>query len=572
MKKILFAISMMFVLAACSHDNIGVEPNPEEGAVLVNFSVQVPEMQVATRLFTDPKITSLHLLVFDENGYFVQAAEATGTFGVVKDTEYNFSASLMQSPYKRVVHFIANSPISDYEYGSETALINALTTSGSQDAYWQRVELPNGILEGNQAMATAFTEVPLVRNFVKISVDIDNQAKTIFDYEGIAVINVPDMGTVAPFNVNNGTYATYSAGIAYKTLNDAGYYGYEPSDMKIVNTDTSNPTFATEHYIYERRQNQDDKDYTYVIIEGKYNNSETSTYYKVDIVDDKKEPYNLLRNFNYVIKINSVLGPGYESADAAAKAAASNNISASIDTKNLLNISDGSSRLYVEYVNKVITKPGTFTLKYKYLPNISDNTQTNYNKPANDDVDLINVEGDVIASYSTASSDDASDWRTITFTTPATITETKLQTITIKAGVLQREINLILCKPFVLNVTSTPTGSAVLNADATVTLGLPAGLPAAIFPLEFVIVETGLSISPDASKSNNNLPVRTSLNVNGQTVSGGQYFGFVKKVEYSDYNPTNSDTPAAKDIVCYFKLNKAITSGLNVNVYNEYFE
>lgn len=565
---------MMFVLAACSHDNIGVEPNPEEGAVLVNFSVQVPEMQVATRSFTDPKITSLHLLVFDENGYFVQAAEATGTFGVVKDTEYKFIASLMQSPYKRVVHFIANSPkaVKEYEYGSETALINALTTSSSQDAYWQRVELPNGILEGNEEMATKFTKVPLVRNFVKISVDIDNEAAAIFNYEGIAVINVPDMGTVAPFNVNNGTYAAYRAEIAYSTLNNASYYGYEPSDMEIVNTDTSNPTFATEHYIYERRQNQDDKDYTYVIIKGKYNNSETSTYYKVDIVDDNKEPYNLLRNFNYVIKINSVLGPGYESADAAAKAAASNNISASIDTKNLLNISDGSSRLYVEYVNKVITKPGTFTLKYKYLPNISDNTQTNnYNVPANDAVDLSKVvKGDVIAEFSKASSDDASGWRTITFTTPATITETKLQTITIKAGVLQREINLILCKPFVLNVTSTPTGSAALNANATVKLGLPAGLPAAIFPLEFVIVETGLSISPDASK--NNLPVRTSLNINGQTVSGGQYFGFVKKVEYSDYNPTNSDTPAANDIVCYFKLNKAITSGLNVNVYNEYFE
>lgn len=561
---------MMFVLAACSHDNIGVEPNPEEGAVLVNFSVQVPEMQVATRSFTTPEIASLHLLVFDENGYFVQAAEATGTFGVEKG---EFTASLMQSPYKRVVHFIANSPkaVKEYEYGSETALINALTTSDSQDAYWQRVELPNGILEGNKEMATKFTEVPLVRNFVKISVDIDNQADAIFDYEGIAVINVPNKGTVAPFNVNNGTYATYSAGIAYKTLNDAGYYGYEPSDMEIVNTDTSNPKFATEHYIYERRQNQDDEDYTYVIIKGEYNKSGTSTYYKVDIVDDTKEPYNLLRNFNYVIKINSVLGPGYESADAAAKAAASNNISASIDTKNLLNISDGSSRLYVEYVNKVITKPGTFTLKYKYLPNISDNTQTNnYNVPANDAVDLSKVVvGDVIASYSKASSDDASGWRTITFTTPETITETKLQTITIKAGVLQREINLILCKPFDLNVTSTTTGSA-LNDEAIVTLRLPAGLPAAIFPLEFVIVETGLSISPDASK--NNLPVRTSLNVNGQTVSGGQYFGFVKKVEYSDYNPTNSDTPAAKDIVCYFKLNKAITSGLKVNVYNEYFE
>lgn len=46
----------------------------------------------------------------------------------------------------------------------------------------------------------------------------------------------------------------------------------------------------------------------------------------------------------------------------------------------------------------------------------------------------------------------------------------------------------------------------------------------------------------------------------------------INLVAQKTFKPTNSDTPAAKDIVCYFKLNKAITSGLNVNVYNEYFE
>lgn len=558
---------MMFVLAACSHDNLGLEPKPGEGTTLVNFSVQVPEMEVATRSFTAPAITSLQLVVFDENGYFVQAVDATGSFGVESGVEYNFTAELMQSPYKRVIHFIANSPqaTADYAYGSETTLINALTTSGAQDAYWQRVELPNGILKGNEAMVKALTKVPLVRNFVKISaVKAESVTDAIFTLEGIAVINVPNKGTVAPFNVNSGAYAAYSAGVAYSTLETAGYYGYEPSDMTITDN-LASATFANEQYIYERRQNQGDSDYTYVIIKGKYNGG-SSSYYKVDLIDADNNYYNLLRNFNYVININNVLGAGYDSAAAAAAAAASNNISASVDTENLLNISDGSSRLYVEYVDKVITKPGEYTLKFKYVSDISNGTVANGN------ADLSGVvEGDVIASVSAGTSDDSAGWRTITFSTPETISETKVQTIIIKAGVLQRKIKLTMCQPFVLSVTSTPTGSASLGAEATVTLGLPAGLPEAIFPLEFVIVETGHCISPDATKANNNLPVRTGFNVSGQSVSGGQYFGFVKKVEYADYNPDDLENPSAKDVVCYFKTNKAITGGLNVNVYNEYF-
>mgnify|MGYP002508943432 CR=1 FL=1 len=72
MKKILFAISALFVLAACSHDNIEQVPMPGEGTTVVNFSVQLPEMQEATRSFIEHGITRLHLLVFDENGYFVK--------------------------------------------------------------------------------------------------------------------------------------------------------------------------------------------------------------------------------------------------------------------------------------------------------------------------------------------------------------------------------------------------------------------------------------------------------------------------------------------------------------------
>lgn len=584
---------------------------PGEGTTVVNFSVQLPEMQEATRSFIEHGIERLHLLVFDENGYFVEAKAAAPTtptsFGVASGTTYGFSVELSQSPSKRTIHFVANSPTTDvkkYPFGSERELINALSTSGAQDAYWQRVELPDGIIEDKTTGLSGtslemLTEVPLVRNFVKITVQNKAAANANggFVLEGIALVNTPNQGTIAPYNVNSGNYAVYNSSTTYSGLNGVGYYGFEPTGMTINATipttfvaavtggqdatdDDETVASYAESYMYERRMHDKPSDYTYVIIKGKYGGANgTTSYYKVDIINQEQDGayFDLLRNFNYVIDINAVLGNGFSSVEDAAAAVASNNISASIDTQNLLNISDGKARLYVEYVDKVLTKAGTYTLKYKYVPNIQnqntvDNDYVTTGSPTTTNpVDLsMVVEGNVIKTGTVSVANaDVDGWRTITFETND-VDGVKNQTITIRAGALKRDIKLSLRDPFQMSVAVTGTGPA-LGSARTVTISLPTDLlPEAIFPLEFVIVDKNLSISPDTSKDNNNLPVKTGINADGVAVANGQYFGFVKKLEYEEYVTRDTNGNITDHLTCYFITNKS-NAAPSVKVYNEYF-
>ena len=86
-------------------------------------------------------------------------------------------------------------------------------------------------------------------------------------------------------------------------------------------------------------------------------------------------------------------------------------------------------------------------------------------------------------------------------------------------------------------------------------------------------MDKNLSISPDTSKDNNNLPVKTGINADGVAVANGQYFGFVKKLEYEDYvtRDTNGTiTNHLTTLPCYFITNKS-NADPSVKVYNEYF-
>ena len=606
---------MMFALVACSYDDLGSIPQQPtaDGPVQVRFSVQVPDMLQATRTMSSQAITSLKLVVFDENGYFVDDADATLIDYTVDgedkvavevesddDTPYDdneiqeqtYTVSLPQSASPRTIHFIANLPANvEFDYGSERELINALETSGTADAYWQRKEL-NSIL-GDQvnddgtvtatpdsALAKALSKIPLVRNFAKVSVaKAEAVTDAIFGNVQIAVFNAPQRGKIAPYNTNAGEWAAYSDDIKYADLTAAGYYGYVPTlgddDFANVGIDANDVISGTTQYLYE--YNMDGKKieagskYPFVIIAGSYQGHATS-YYKVDLVDASGKYLNILRNFDYTVVIESVSGDGYSSAAAAAAAAASNNINASIDTRNLLNISDGIGRLYVEYTTKYITdvtKP--FTLKYKYVPKIQ-----NQNTVDNDDVDLSKVDaGDVIASYSVAGSDDADGWRTITITpknkdnqdNPEYNGFGKEQEITISASTMSRTVKLHTVNPYALAVICPETVASSVGQPVQIKLQVPENLPEAIFPLEFVIVSDQLS--PDASLEN--MPVRTGLNADG--TEGGQHYGFVKTITYEEYQQLTA-VAGKVNIECNFKLSVAASvqgDVTTVNAYNPYF-
>ena len=589
---------MMFAMVACSYDDVTMPHEvPTDGTTLLNFSVQVPDMQQATRSMASQAITKLDLVVFDEQGYFVEKAVATlidanaGTSDsatpVNPGAEQKYSVELLQSAAPRIIHFIANSPVDSYSYGSERELINALETSGSADAYWQRIEL-NSILgdvvsedgkvtaSPDSELAQALNQIPLVRNFAKVTVTkAETVTDAIFGNVQIAVYNAPQRGKVAPYNTNAGAWANYRAVPSYTTLTTAKYYGYEATGLGSEDGDFANTGFADVQYLYE--YNMDGKNitagskYPFVIIAGSYLGHDTS-YYKVDLVDADGDYYNILRNFNYNVIIDKVSGDGYPTAEAAAAAAASNNISASIDTRNLLNISDGVSRLYVEYTSKYITTTEPVTLKYKFVPNINnsntvDNDYVLTGTPTTTNpVDLTKfVAGTVIGSFKVANAD-VDGWRTITIT-PTAISGTKEQEVVIGASTLSRTVRFVSQSAYPLAIDCPDEVPASVGTSMVATLTIPQNLPEAIFPLEFVIVSDKLSISPDATVEN--MPVKTNLKANGQ--EGGQFFGFVKTLEYEDYAVSaDGNITYNTSIDCHFKTSIA-ASASTVSVYNPYF-
>lgn len=419
----------------------------EGGQVTLTVGLEIPELQAANSRtlgefeFTENYVKSLplQLVVFDEGGVLTEYKDSRSTDPdkKVEITEVSatnklvtFEVKLTVTNSKRYVHFILNSPTEAYDWGTESNLIGSLSVNNQTPAYWQRVVFPNGIAatmntdgkyKPTDEVVGLMNKVPMLRNFAKISVATTTAAAAILENVEYYVVNVWDAGTVAPYY--NGEFTNFlslsdatSAPSKYMQITGNGYEGIEPSGANLIqngpNPQTDNEetwtvadeswieagTKATDgttdgdpFYMYERRNTfvSVNVPSTFLLIRGKYNESTDYSYYKLDLVYTKdettlqKEYYNILRNFHYAVTIESVSGAGYDNPFDAATHAASNNLSGSIDLRDLTNISDKQDRLFVSYTDMTIVNSGTLTaereIQYKYVKGLSTDTKTNAN-------------------------------------------------------------------------------------------------------------------------------------------------------------------------------------------------
>lgn len=633
MKKIFFALVAIFALASCVREELpvvnGGNPVVGEGEVVIEGSLLLPAMQEATRAFGGEAISRLHILVYDENGYLVQAAdaEASSSFGTAPNTEYKFKVALAQSGYKRTVHLIANSPIESragYKLGEHMRRVtDALLTTGKQEAFFGEVILTEGIKakvdangtpildaynnqQPNDYVVKNLTKVPMLRNYTRVTLT-NNKANLLANAE-IMMVNIPNKGSVAPL-ISDGVYAHYAtrnvdAGTYtakdYTTLRNEGFVGYEPSGRELVTSADQNSArttstvqtgditdgFGTTIEFYERYQRKGDVTVAtpaYAIVRGNYVDNGTQesayTYYKIDLCykeDNVVKLYNLLRNMQYDIIITDVAGKGYDSLDQDwDNITASNNLSFSTQTQNLVNISDGFRRLSVEYTQKVLTPTnmddGKFTLKYKYEQTIGGDSKNNM-------VTFSGLEGNVIAQVVSDVAEIDSDgvatgWNIVTFKAKD-YTQVTRQTIMLSAENLSRQVEYILGDPYRMTLDMVPTSTdnrVAKTAGETVgaEITLPKGLPDALFPLEIFVVAESSSLS-------STLPVKTSLDSQGRPVANGSYFGYVVTYEADQYFKTDEDGNRLENdwnnvIELSFTTNMDDSSSI-VNAYNPYFD
>lgn len=670
MKKILYTLITALLLISCHDDEmINNIPTPVEegGKVTVTVGLDIPELQSAGSRaleefnYANAANLPLQLVVFDENGLFTELGQNVTWQSTNNKTVY-FTVDLTVTNAKRYIHFILNSPATNYDWGTEDNLIGSLYVSGDTDAYWQRVEFPNGIEatavpDGSGGLTytptddliSRMSEVPMLRNFAKISVTVDDNAYNDLKEVSYYVVNVWNAGTVAPyFSGDFADFVNFETGTdaptRYMQITETGYEGIEPAAAELTQAGpsasdnatswtvsnwldaTQNNTAGTSFYMYERRNTfvSTNVPSTFLLIKGKYKGSSNFSYYKLDLiytvdeVTQQKQYYNILRNFHYAVNINSVVGAGYTSAYDAATHAASNNLSGSIDLRDLTNISDSQDRLFVEYTDMTIVNNGNLeterSIKYKYIQGSQGDPITNANltlRELTEDADdkritgiyYKNTSGTNVNVYRNGAwadgytnnagiAIDSEGWSTLHIQFGGNPSNTVLtNTLGFYIGNLSREVDyhlrsimpmIVECKP-----SKVPTG---VKQKVSANILIPAGITSAtdpyqLFPLEFWVEAEQLTISPDVdsniaaiTQSPYEMPVASGTSIiPSKAADNKQTFRYKRTITNEEYQSlpdkevtVNGVTEKYKIIPCHF-LTNTITSASKVYAQNEYF-
>ena len=215
MKKIMLFITSLFLLlfTACQEEDLGNHtPALEKGESLISFSLPEPVTATRAALGETPEVEHLHVLVFNEKGFFLANAKATVVSQPDSGTGIGtFKVKLPVSNRPCRLHFVANA---DYDMegkswptyvstDTESTILGAMTTSENRAAYWGTVSVDHISDKG----ITLDKPVELIRNFAKVT--LKQTALSGYEIESYTVYNCPTEGLLAPFNPYDGSFADF---------------------------------------------------------------------------------------------------------------------------------------------------------------------------------------------------------------------------------------------------------------------------------------------------------------------------------------------------------------------------
>lgn len=621
--KYMLALALILGLVSCQPEMFnGKGSISDADLVEVTFSVQLPEpMPVSTKASMGEGPTAdefeIHLCIYGPGDGFVQNwVEATNVTTATNAAGYvtggTFKALIPVADDQRTIHVIANPPAAVTPTTTDYIdnVMEKMTNGQDSCAYWQQIILPeikpeNGSTtnppQASTAVQTAFRNIHLLRNFAKIKVT--SPEPTDADYESIIVkrwtlINVPTRGYVAPYTgiktnrfpsgyLNAFLQGNPTGSQLYTQLIETDQYpGYMPTEAVIDETFPGNPDQAAAKYkergqalyMYERPLPTSDQLQTAILMEveflsghalydNEHPDSEHNTYwYKIEVLDNHGAYVPFLRNIVYTLRIMGLEDTGEATALDAFNGPYFGNISASLETAGLSDLSNGTSAIHVDqldYTFMTIPDIGTILLSnpdgtasvFFFTPDVEHADQTYFQDETG--VCEVSVTKMVAGGYAPAVanftiSDGGNRAGTITIT-PSTIGTTMKKSILRVQGqalpdgkVLYRDITITLMpKPDLKNgegddvvwtaILDTPEGITGVNHPVRLKVCLPEGLGSSIFPIQLRIEAENNTLSATSP----DLPVSTGKSVFDPTRN--TYF-FIYTINYSDYCSLNPRT------------------------------
>lgn len=360
MKQILIYLSLLLLTVACQKQ----KPEPGgsgNGKAQLTFAVTLPDpVPVQTRAHDPNDVLSVDLLIFDENGNYLEFAKtedvATSSDGRVKTVR----AALSTSDSPRTILMIGNgrdrvdysiltpgiplvSVVSDMKTKSLNSGGDILPLVMYAEVVLPRITPNTSGISGQFMRAAACIQVNIAQasednglnRFLVRAVTLDKAA-------AFGAVAVPNSGMTP-------SIPTLPAGLTYFDYHDGGTGGYWVEGRYGL-------SYSPLHiYAYERTNTE--SGYMSLILKGFWDG--VGGFYKILLVNDAGSPIDIVRNHRYIVTIVKVDGPGYSSVREAVANAPSNALKVEITdaTEKITHlVSNGQYELGV--TNNKVTKWG----------------------------------------------------------------------------------------------------------------------------------------------------------------------------------------------------------------------
>ena len=614
MKRIFFIVQLVLLLVVVSCvepiaglQNPFVKPVEEGMPVKVTFGITTTDVQTKA-LAERPDIRSLHVFLFNAQGVLLAAEKAEYTpipanapnSGNGPQNAQPWSVNLPMGTAERHLHFVANLG-NDYELpevGSEVSIIRSLETTNGVDAYWQRVDLPEGTGIGAYTYnGTGYYVYVNPETGEARSVEIN--AQNIYGFisktgesPNISYTYRDPSGVV--FTVNPGDYINVNG---LKIINGEGLYASQSTSdevkaiplirnfarIKVSSAATSNFTLTravlvnvpVAGYIaaYDDRDGHNRFVAGYMAAGTTPPDRAAIRWFKIDVAKTSGEHFPIYRDFTYVFTIESINGTsGYDTPQKAFENAAVGDISSSPETKTLTRIDDGKGlSLWVEYIDHTSTSSTTTTkrLLYKFVYT-SGTTTTNLTSSINPTLNPYTGYGAAVSSFTTPvayerptgqtnwdTPDGQGGWYTTTVTLPAAggsllksdihiegTYESSQGGIITYTKTLSRDVTFRVMPKQDLGLHCTGLANQEFEKETELTITLPANvLGISMFPLTLEIEALDDNLNPADSE---NLSVSSGPSrFNSASTSKNNFF-FQKVVSFATYEAEGGNVVVVK--------------------------